>query len=123
MDTRLEKVKVLGMINISVLASGSIYLGQTIEPIKGANDPYKNLDMGIPFTKTPRALVFDYKAKISQDDKVTRATGSGVSKVDGRDREKPSFSCKKGGKMKKEICLPNGWPRPGNVTPNQRTVG
>ena len=86
MDTRLEKVKVLGMINISVLASGSIYLGQTIEPIKGANDPYKNLDMGTPFTKTPRALVFDYKAKISQDDKVTRATGSGVSKVDGRDR-------------------------------------
>lgn len=86
MDTKLEKVKVLGMVNISVLASGSIFLGRTIEPIRGANDPYKNLDMGIPFTGTPDAVVFDYKAKISPDTMATRATGSGISKVKGRDR-------------------------------------
>ena len=86
MDTKLEKVKVLGVVNISVLASGSIFLGHTIEPIRGASEPYKNLDMGIPFTGTPEALVFDYKAKVSQDTMVTRATGSGVSKVKGRDR-------------------------------------
>ena len=86
MDTKLEKVKVLGLVNISVLASGSIFLGKTLEPIRGASDPYKNLDMGIPFTGTPEALVFDYKAKISQDTTVTRASGSGVTKIKGRDR-------------------------------------
>lgn len=86
MDTKLEKVKVLGMVNISVLASGSIFLGRTIEPIRGANDPYKNLDMGIHFAGKPDAVVFDYKAKISPDTMVTRATGSGISKVEGRDR-------------------------------------
>lgn len=86
MDTKLEKVKVLGLVNISVLASGSIFLGQTIEPIRGANDPYKNLDMGIPFTGTPKAVVFDYKARISSDTTVTRATGGGVSTIPGRDR-------------------------------------
>ncbi len=86
MDTKLEKVKVLGVVNISVLASGSIFLGKTLEPIRGASDPYKNLDMGIPFTGTPEALVFDYKAKISQDTMVTRASGSGVTQVKGRDR-------------------------------------
>lgn len=86
MDTKLEKVKVLGLVNISVLASGSIFLGKTLEPIRGASDPYKNLDMGIPFTGTPEALVFDYKAKISQDTMVTRASGSGVTKIKGRDR-------------------------------------
>lgn len=86
MDTKLEKVKVLGLVNISVLASGSIFLGKTLEPIRGASDPYKNLDMGIPFTGTPEALVFDYKAKISQDTMVTRASGSGVTKIKGRDQ-------------------------------------
>ncbi len=86
MDTKLEKVKVLGVVNISVLASGSIFLGKTLEPIRGASDPYKNLDMGIPFTGTPEALVFDYKAKISQDTMVTRASGSGVTKIKGRDQ-------------------------------------
>lgn len=86
MDTKLEKVKVLGLVNISVLASGSIFLGKTIEPIRSANDPYKNLDMGIPFTGMPSAVVFDYKARISSDTMVTRATGGGVSTVPGRDR-------------------------------------
>ena len=61
LETRVETVKVFGIINISVLATGTIYLGQTIEPIKDANDPMQKISMGIPYTLRPKALKFDYK--------------------------------------------------------------
>ena len=35
LETRMEKVKVLGLINMEVLAAGSIFLGNVHEPIKG----------------------------------------------------------------------------------------
>lgn len=86
MDTKLETCKVLGMVNITVLASGSIFLGETMEPIRGTSNPYGKINMGMPFTGRPKAVVFDYKAKISEDTLVTRATGSAPEKVKGRDK-------------------------------------
>ncbi len=85
LDTHLETCKVLGVVNITVLASGSIYLGEADEPIKNANDPLTKIMMGIPFTGHPKGLMLDYKAKISTDDYVTKATGIGSSKLPGRD--------------------------------------
>lgn len=35
MDTRMESVKVFGIVDITVLAAGSIFLGNVHEPIKG----------------------------------------------------------------------------------------
>ena len=35
MDTRMESVKVFGIVDITVLAAGSIFLGDVHEPIKG----------------------------------------------------------------------------------------
>ncbi|MCQ2350463.1 MAG: PCMD domain-containing protein [Paludibacteraceae bacterium] len=77
MDTKLDGVKVLGMVSVHVLISGSIFTGQTIEPIKGSKDPYCNLDFGIPFTRKPKALVLDYKCKISQRNSVEKWPGVG----------------------------------------------
>jgi len=83
MDTKLDGVTVLGMINVNVLVSGSIFTGQTIEPIKSSNDPYCNLDFGIPFTKKPKALVLDYKCHISQNNYVEKWPGVGHKKIEG----------------------------------------
>ena len=83
MDTKIESVKVMGFIDISVLVSGSIFTGQTIEPIKSADDPYCNLDFGIPFTKKPKALVLDYKCKISKNDYVMKVPGIGSKRING----------------------------------------
>ncbi|MBP5318014.1 MAG: PCMD domain-containing protein [Paludibacteraceae bacterium] len=83
MDTKVEAVKVLGVIDSSVLVSGSIFTGQTIEPIKSADDPYCNLDFGIPFTGKPKALVLDYKCKISTNDYVMKYPGIGSKRIDG----------------------------------------
>ena len=35
-----------------------------MEPIKSTNDPYSKMEMGIPFTRRPKALRFDYKVQM-----------------------------------------------------------
>ena len=86
LDTRMESVKVFGLVDITVLAAGSIFLGSVHEPIKGTKNPNKMLDMGIPFTKRPIAIQFDYKVKMSDRENRIRATGfSKTTDVSGKD--------------------------------------
>lgn len=86
LDTRMESVKVFGLINITVLAAGSMFAGEVHEPIKGTKNPQKMLNSGIPFTKKPVAIQFDYKVKMSEREKRIRATGfSRITDVDGKD--------------------------------------
>ncbi|MDE5612975.1 MAG: PCMD domain-containing protein, partial [Odoribacter sp.] len=39
LETRMEHVKVLGLINISVLATGTIFLGEIMEPVRDTKNP------------------------------------------------------------------------------------
>lgn len=85
--TRIEKVKVLGVVNISVIATGSIYLGSMIEPIKGTANPQAMLNSGIEFTKRPKAVRFDYKVELSGEPNRLRITGfSPKREVAGMDK-------------------------------------
>lgn len=63
LETRMEHVKVLGLINISVLATGTIFLGEVVEPVHDTKNPQSKLNNNVPFTKCPKALEFDYKVK------------------------------------------------------------
>lgn len=84
--THLEECKVLGIVNIKVLAAGSIYLGQTQEPITNTKNPMSKLNAGVKFTKRPTALVFDYKVKLSGKPNRVKQTGFGKpSTVAGKD--------------------------------------
>ncbi len=84
--TRIEKVKVLGIVNISVIAAGSIYLGSMVEPITGTKNPHRKLNMGIEFNSRPKAVRFDYQVKMSGEPDRLRMTGfSGKDKVEGMD--------------------------------------
>lgn len=84
--THLEECKVLGLINIKVLAAGSVFLGQMMEPITGASDPMKYLNCGRPFTKKPKAIMFDYKVQLSGKSSRIKQTGfGGASTVNGID--------------------------------------
>lgn len=67
METRLEKVKVLGIVNLNVIASGTIFLGQIMEPIKDTKNPQGKLNCGIPFTDMPKAIMFDYKTIVGNN--------------------------------------------------------
>lgn len=86
LETHIESVKVLGMVNITVLAAGSIYLGDMLEPITGTKNAEKNMNWGVPFTQRPKAVRYDYKVKMSGEKDRIRLTGfSKKGQVAGQD--------------------------------------
>lgn len=86
METHIEKVKVLGLININVLAAGSIFLGDMKEPITGTKEGPKAMNWGIKFNKRPKAIRYDYRMKLSGEKDRIKLTGfSGRSTVKGKD--------------------------------------
>lgn len=78
LTTHMESCKALGLINIDVMVAGSIFLGKMIEPIKSTSNPYAKMEMGVPFTRRPAALVYDYELVIPDTD--SRVYSSGFSK-------------------------------------------
>lgn len=77
MMSMLEKVKAIGFINKTVQASGAVFTGQMIEPVKDTKEPYTKMSMGTPFTKRPDYLQLDYKCTISAENTYTYATSDG----------------------------------------------
>ncbi|MBR5856961.1 MAG: PCMD domain-containing protein [Bacteroidales bacterium] len=78
LETRLEKIKVLGLVNLNVIATGTIFLGYINEPIRDTKNPQGKLCVGIPFTDRPKAIQFDYKTIVGNNQ--MRATGLGAPK-------------------------------------------
>ena len=86
LETRMESVKVMGIVDITVLAAGSVFLGSVLEPIKSPKNPQSLLNSGVAFTQKPKAIEFDYKVKMAPEKYRVKATGFGrTSKVDGMD--------------------------------------
>ncbi len=86
LTTILENVKVLGMIHMDVLVSGSIYLGYNIEPITSTDNPYGKMEMGIPSTDRPKALRIDYRVEAPANGQKIRATGFSKKNIGGKDQ-------------------------------------
>lgn len=81
LTTLYEHCKVIGMVNMDVLVAGSIFLGRMIEPIKSTSNPYSKMEMGVPFTKRPVALEYDYKLYIPDTDQRIYSSGFGKKKT------------------------------------------
>lgn len=81
LTTIMEQCKALGIVNIEVLVSGSIFLGRMFEPIKSTKSPYSKMEMGIPFTQRPSALQFDYKVEMPTNSDRLYAPGFGRQKT------------------------------------------
>ncbi|MBR5610970.1 MAG: PCMD domain-containing protein [Bacteroidales bacterium] len=62
-----EAVRVIGIINVKVIAQGTIVTGELYEPIKDTKSPYSKLDYGIPFTDKPKGIKYDYKADVGHE--------------------------------------------------------
>lgn len=87
LETKYEHVKVLGLINMDVMVAGSMFLGQMLEPISSTKSPYKKMIMGIPYTKRPNYLVFDYKVDCPNVNTRVKSSGFGSKKtLQGRDK-------------------------------------
>ena len=86
LEAKMEEVKVLGIVNMDVMVAGTIFLGQVYEPISSTKSPFSKMEMGIPYTKRPKALVFDYKVDMPTENTRTKATGFGKKQtLQGRD--------------------------------------
>lgn len=86
LEAKMEEVKVLGIVNMDVMVAGTIFLGQVYEPISSTKSPFSKMEMGIPYTKRPKALVFDYKVDMPATNTRTKATGFGSKQtLQGRD--------------------------------------
>lgn len=85
--TMMEKVKVLGLVNMDVMVAGSIFLGNLIEPVTSTKNPYSKMEMGMPYSGRPSALVFDYKLDVPNVNYRVKSSGFGGKKqIPGRDR-------------------------------------
>lgn len=82
--SHLVSCKVLGVVDVEVFAAGSIYLGSITEPITSASNPYGKMSFGVPFTKKPKAIKFDYKTQLVGGNRIKKGTGS-KSTVSGQD--------------------------------------
>lgn len=86
MEAKMEEVKVLGLVNMDVMVAGTIFLGQVYEPITSPKGPFSKMEMGIPYTKRPTALVYDFQVDMPADNTRTKSTGFSPKKtLQGRD--------------------------------------
>lgn len=86
LTSRIEKCKAIGIVNITVLAAGSLFTGTMVEPITGTKNPMGKINVGIPFTRKPKALQMDYKISLPDEPNRIRETGFGRrTKVEGPD--------------------------------------
>ncbi len=81
LTTMMEHCKALGIINIDVLVAGSIFLGRLFEPVTSTSNPYAKMEMGIPFTRRPKALRFDYRLEMPANADRIYSSGFGKKKT------------------------------------------
>lgn len=87
MEAKMEEVKVLGLVNMDVMVAGTIFLGRIYEPITSPKGPFSKMEMGVPYTKRPKALVYDYRVDMPATDTRVKSTGFSSKKtLQGRDK-------------------------------------
>lgn len=72
-ETHIEEVKALGIVNMEVVCQGVMMIGTLPEPITDTRNPMAKVIYGIPFQGRPKALIFDYKADVGHE--TVRGTG------------------------------------------------
>ena len=76
-ETHIEEVKALGIVNMEVVCQGAFVVGVLPEPIRDTKSPMAKVFYGTPYTGMPKALRFDYKADVGYP----TVRGTGFSKV------------------------------------------
>lgn len=56
METRYESVKVFGLVDIEVIAAGSVFLGTVHEPIKGTKEPPSDVTIRSAFLQEAESV-------------------------------------------------------------------
>lgn len=72
-ETHIEEVRALGVINMDVTCQGAMFVGVLPEPITTTKDPMAKVFYGLPFKGFPKSLQMDIKADVGHE--VIRGTG------------------------------------------------
>ena len=72
-ETHIEEVKALGVVNMDVVCQGAFLVGALPEPIKDTKSPMAKVLYGVPFSGFPKAVRFDYKSDVGHE--IIRGTG------------------------------------------------
>ena len=72
-ETHIEHVKALGVVNMDVTCQGVLLVGTLPEPIRDTKSPMTKVQYGLPFKGRPVALKLDYKADVGHE--TIRGTG------------------------------------------------
>lgn len=72
-ETHIEEVKALGVVNMDVVCQGALLVGALPEPIRDTKSPMAKVMYGLSFNGSPKAVEFDYKADVGHE--VYRGTG------------------------------------------------
>ena len=93
-ETHIEEVKALGVVNMDVVCQGALMVGALPEPIKDTKSPMAKVLYGLPFKGYPKAVKFDYKADVGHE--VYRGTGfSKLKALDYPDSAEVTFILQK----------------------------
>lgn len=84
--TEIEHCQAVGIINMDVVVAGTIFLGKMLEPIKSTKNPYSKMEMGVPYTHRPAALVFDYKLNIPGNSRLYSSGFGSKKELPGADK-------------------------------------
>lgn len=76
-ETHIEEVKALGVVNMDVVCQGAFMVGALPEPIKDTKSPMAKVMYGLPYNGMPKSVKFDYKADVGH----TAVRGTGFSKL------------------------------------------
>lgn len=76
-ETHIEEVRAMGVVNMDVTCQGALLLGVLPEPITTTKDPMSKVLYGIPFNGRPKAVRMDYKADVGHE----TIRGTGFSKL------------------------------------------
>ncbi len=82
LETKIRSDNLIGF-KVDVLLSGTLFLGELIEPVHGIKDPIKNVSQGIPFNLKPKAVKFDYKYQVG---KTRIKAANNISEAEGEDK-------------------------------------
>lgn len=72
-ETHIEEVKALGIVNMDVVCQGALMIGALPEPIRDTKSPMAKVLYGVPFKGFPKGLRFDYKSDVGHE--TIRGTG------------------------------------------------
>ena len=76
-ETHIEEVKALGVVNMDVVCQGALVIGVLPEPIRDTKSPMSKVFYGISFEGKPKSVKFDYKSDLGHE----TIRGTGFSKL------------------------------------------